>query len=131
MSEAEAIPEIEDSERGECMDYRTMIASWDGRLDDAQRYAAEAERIFRETGPIERLEMQLTYDLTVDISRGAVIEVVQKSHEIWEMYRSHPYPSGELELLNHLGVAYAHLGRQQEARVCLQRSIDLAEGLGD
>jgi tetratricopeptide (TPR) repeat protein len=129
--EAESIPEIERSEVGEIWHYRAMVTTWEGRPEDAEKYAIESEKIFREVGPIERLAIQLTYNLTIDITIGNVGIAIEKAREIWDLYREHPYPSGELELLNYLGIALLHQGRYSEAKVTLQRSIDLAEKLGD
>jgi len=129
--EAESIPEIERSEVGEIWHYRAMVTTWEGRPEDAEKFAIESEKIFREVGPIERLAIQLTYNLTIDITIGNVGIAIEKAREIWDLYREHPYPSGELELLNYLGIALMHQGRYSEARVTIQRSIDLAEKLGD
>jgi len=129
--DAEAIKEIEPGELGEIWHYRTMINIWAGRVDEARECAWEAERIFREAGPMERLALQMTFNLTIDITSGQVGRAIEKSRAIWDIYREHPYPSGELELLNYLGIALTHQDRNIEAKVTLQRSIELAEKLGD
>lgn len=131
VEEAERIPEIEAAEMGEIWHYRAMVTTWEGRPEEASMYAKESERVFRESGPIERLAIQLTYNLTIDITIGDVGLAIDKAREIWDLYREHPFPSGELELLNYLGIALIHQGRDQEAMVTLQRSVQLAERLGD
>jgi tetratricopeptide (TPR) repeat protein len=108
-----------------------MLAFWQGDFDRAEYYAGQSERVFREEGAMERLALQLTDHTTVFLSQGNALQAAEMGRSVLDIYRQHPSPRGEQETLHYLGVAYLHLGKDEEALDCLGRCIFIATKLGD
>jgi len=131
VRKAESIPEIDANDIGEIMSMRAMISMWEGRLDDANQYMTEAEETFKSSGNEDRLALQYAYHVVIPISKGLISEAIGKAKDVMSIFEKTKNPSGELEVLNYLGIAYMHRGQLESAKKYLRESIEIAKRIGD
>lgn len=131
LDDAEAQGDIDPYDKAEIMSYRYLLHLWKGETDKAEEFCVKAENIFMEIEAWERLAIQYTYHLVFDITNAKIDDALEKGERIRNIYSQITSPSGEMELENYLGIAYLHRGLLKESFQALNRSLDIAERMGD
>ncbi|MDD1747308.1 MAG: AAA family ATPase, partial [Methanomassiliicoccales archaeon] len=112
---ARAVPEIDADEEGEIASLLTVMAMLEGDYEEAKRQAKLSEEGFRQAGELKKLSLQLLYNADVFLSTGEIEEVFRLLREAEELNRTSPDPLTGMEVDFHLGMAYLHQGRTEEA----------------
>jgi predicted ATPase len=137
INEALAIPEIDESERGEIANGLLVIANLDGDRDEAKKQGQISVDAFKLANNPKRLAIQLMINSDVYISEGEMEKATQMLREAEELNKQLKSHFIQSELDSRYGLLYLHTGELDKAahhydayaEICKKYGYDSAQSI--